>query len=207
MIKEFNCVYHETDTNAMSLFCPEIVKQTQQSLAKKEIAYFKLNKLLCVQYTHLVMYPFASRLPDVSSKPRKRLKGIAASYCGDYNQTATNSTPSKTKKKLLFTDVIRKKSKCVSGRGLYVTNELEYVRVHDLRKQCFKLHCLNVALCSIQNIVLDTPIYIALTCTICIKILLLELSKNIDLIMLQLTVTLLRFHTQQNESNFKKAKL
>ena len=85
---------------------------------------------------------------------------------------------------LLFVDIIRRKSKCVSGHGVYVTNELEFVRVHDIRKQYFKPHCLNVALCSIKNIVLDTPIYIALTCTICIKISLLELSKNIGLIML-----------------------
>ena len=98
----FNCVYHETDTNARSLFCPEIVKHKQQSLANREITYFKLNKLLCVRYTHLVMYPFASRLPDVSSKLRSRLKGIAASYYGDYNQTNKNSTSSKTQDIIIY---------------------------------------------------------------------------------------------------------
>jgi hypothetical protein len=66
------------------------------------------------------MYPFASSLPDVSSK----LKGIAASYCGDYNQSNTNSTSSKTQK-ILFIDVIRRKFN-VSVVMVYVTNELEY---------------------------------------------------------------------------------
>jgi len=49
-----------------------------------------------VQNKHLVIYPFASMLPDESSKLRSRLKGIAASYYGDYNQWNTNSTSSKT---------------------------------------------------------------------------------------------------------------
>ena len=38
---------------------------------------------------------------------------------------------------LLFIGVIRRKSKYVSGHGVYVTNELEYAKVHDIRKQYF----------------------------------------------------------------------
>jgi len=64
---------------------------------------------------------------------------------------------------LWFIHVIKRKSICVSGRGVYATNELEYAKVNYIRKQYFKQHCLNIALCTIKNIiVLDTPIYIAL---------------------------------------------
>ena len=52
----------------------------RKSLAHIEITYIKLNKLLSVQHTHLVMYPFASRLPGVSSKLLSRPRDIAASY-------------------------------------------------------------------------------------------------------------------------------
>ena len=79
-----------------------MVKQTQQSLAHREITYFKLNELFCVQHTHLVVHPFESSLPDVSSKLCSILKGIAASYYGDYNQSNTNSTSSKTQNVIIY---------------------------------------------------------------------------------------------------------
>lgn len=64
---------------------------------------------------------------------------------------------------LSFSHVIKRKSKCVSGHCVYVTNELEYAKVHYIRKQYFKPYCLNVAFYSIKNlIVLDTPIYIVI---------------------------------------------
>lgn len=76
------------------------------------------------------------------------------------------------------------------------------LRFMIFEKKYFKPHRLNVILCSITSIiVLDTPFYIVLTCTICIQILLLELSKNIDLILLQFTVAVLRFHAREKERN------
>ena len=64
---------------------------------------------------------------------------------------------------LLFNDVIRRKSKCFIGQGIYVTNDLKHAKVRYIQIQYFRPHCLNVALCGIKNIIaLDTPIYVVL---------------------------------------------